>query len=100
MRRWIKIRLKDTERAHAAADVVEWWKDDRRAAENVVQAIRLYYDLMQGNTAVLTELFPFLADSLHRGNIPQPPARPMAAPRIEVREKSEDEDINDLLDSF
>lgn len=101
MRRWIKVRLKDTESAHLAADIVEWWKGQRRATEHIEKAVRLYYDLSEGNTAVLSELFPFLAASLSRGDGIQPrPARPMAAPKIEVREKSEDEDIADLLDSF
>lgn len=99
MRRWIKVRLKDTESAHDAADIVEWWKGDRRAAEHVVKAVRLYYDLLDGKTAVLAELFPFLAESISRGGVPAP-ARPIAPPVVVVREKSEDEDISDLLDSF
>jgi len=99
MRRWIKVRLKDTESAHHAADIVEWWKGERRATSEVEKAVRLYDDLLQGRTAVLSELFPFLADSISRGGLPVV-SPPMSPPVVVVREKSEDEDVNDLLDSF
>jgi hypothetical protein len=99
-RHWIHIQLTDRETSQEAAGIIERWKRQRRATEHIIKAVQLYDDLLRGNTAVLTEVFPFLADSLNRGSPLPRPARPATPPVITTRERSEDEDISDLLDSF
>lgn len=99
MRRWIKVRLKDNEQAYEAADIVEWWKGDRQATVKIVAAVRLYHALEQGNTEALAEHFPYLLEALTGtgGYRRRPPKVP---PKIEVIEKSEADDITDLMDSL
>lgn len=98
-REWVKVQLSATDEAKHAADVVRWWKRQRSAARHIARAIALYYALMQQDTTLLTEYFPFLTIG-GLNNIPHQRKQPVAADLVEVTLVAKDEaaDIDDFLD--
>lgn len=100
----LKIRLNDSPLAIHAAQVIEHWRSARQLAYHVPRAISMYYALLQGDTSLLAEYFPFLMPALQNGQTPAtaPTRRRDVAPPpvITIQEKSADDDAADLLDSL
>lgn len=101
----IKLRLSDKWEAIEAQQIIAAWAKDRRAAQNITDAVRLYDALENGDTSVLLRLFPDLA--LQVGGQPSagytPPKRRKGKDKrgdVVLHEPTEEESIDDLLDLF
>ena len=71
MRSNLKIKLPDSPPAFEAVRITNDWKRRRLLSRNIVNAIRLYASLLQGDMSVLTELFPGFAMGSSIGYRPQ-----------------------------
>ena len=102
MRHWIKVRLQDTEQAAYAFQVVEYWRKQKMAAQNIVKAVSLYYSLSNGDTSILKEYFPLLGD-VRRMSVQDDTPLPIQAsgtPKTRLVEKSAEDDLDDFLESM
>lgn len=102
MRHWIKVRLQDTELAAYSFQVVEHWRSQKMAAQNIIKAIALYYTLSNGDTSLLKKYFPLLGE-VRRMSVDDDTPVPFEAngkPKTRLIEKSADEDLDDFLESM
>lgn len=98
MRRWIKVRLGKRDTAEHAASIVQGWREERVAAGNVENAVRLYHELLHGDVTLLGELFPFLTKTLAQE---RPARRPIQeALKIEYVEPGADDITADFAASL
>jgi hypothetical protein len=82
--------------AQEAAALVKEWKVQRRAATQIVRAVRLYAALGRGDLRLLEDYFPGLKLSA----VPRPVAVPQPAPAaaiIRQAARSEREELDDAL---
>lgn len=61
---WLDVNKPGEE---SIADIIEKLKNTRRYTEAVRSGLRLFWDLSQGKTDVLLELFPFVKQALGNG---------------------------------
>ena len=98
-RHTIKVKLTSGAESDHAAQIVEYWRQRRELAKHITRAIRVYYGLLQGDTTLLEEYFPFLAVGRSGAAAPRP-FKPTSTPTITRVEKSADDDAADLLESL
>jgi hypothetical protein len=100
-RPFIKARLTATAESWQAMEILASWRKLREMSKHLPRAILLYAALLRRDVTVLDEYFPYLLDAVGGSasrNISRP-APKYDAPRIVIREKTEAEDIDDMLDS-
>ena len=95
-RAWIIIQLADSSIAYEAARIVDDWKRSRRAAQNIISAIRLYAALLAGDTSVLYELFPGLGFNF--GSSRPAPRRAIGTQEVQITPISAESEADDLID--
>jgi hypothetical protein len=100
-RPFIKARLTATAESWQALEVLTGWRKMREMSKHLPRAILLYAALLRRDVTVLDQYFPYLLDAMG-GSASRNTTRPAPkyeAPRIEIREKTETEDIDDMLNS-
>lgn len=104
VRPFLKIRLTDNQEAWEAMGVMGLWRNTRQLARNLPRAVIIYEALLKGDTAKLAQYFPFLVDALrgNNGAYIRPKAGILNSADVEISyvEKSEAEDVADLLDGM
>lgn len=98
----IKARLSDTDEAWDAMGVLASWRRAREMSKHLPRAIRLYAALLRGDLSVMDEYFPYLTTAIGSGRPLIAPHRQNAEyrPAIAFEEKSDADNVNDLLDSL
>ena len=64
------------------------------------KALRLYNDLLRGETTLLVEYFPFVKAAFTPKIVAPPPVtrKPLPPPKISYEPRSEEEELRDALD--